>query len=78
VIGDQLIRRTRPFLDASEETPVQDDVLLSGADDIEITFLTARDWTEDISGEVPPAVRLRFEHSFYGQMEHIFLTGGAE
>ncbi|NNU17107.1 type II secretion system minor pseudopilin GspJ [Parvularcula sp. ZS-1/3] len=77
----QIIRRTRPFLDADIRTPFQDDVLVDGARDVEIAFRIGGRWEEDAGrsanpGDRPLAVRLTFTHDVYGEMEHVFLLGG--
>lgn len=80
----QLVRRTRPYLDAVIDTPVRDDVLLSGLKDVEIAFFedgrwfpeTGRAFADDDEDGVPVALRLRFNHPDYGPMEHLFLIGG--
>lgn len=76
-----LIRRQRPFLDAVAETPERDDVILEGLGEVDIAFLSRGRWRDEAGRpgtEVEPvALRLRFNHSVYGEMEHIFLIGGA-
>ncbi|MEM9838281.1 MAG: type II secretion system minor pseudopilin GspJ [Pseudomonadota bacterium] len=77
---ETLIRRQRPFLDAVAETPERDDVILEGVEEVEIDFLARGRWRDEAGrpgtdGEAV-AVRLRFIHSAYGEMEHIFLIGG--
>jgi type II secretion system protein J len=75
---DQLVRRTRPFIDAALDTPFRDQVLLEDLRNLDIAFLTARDWREETEpGARPVALRISFEHPDYGLMEHIFLTGGS-
>lgn len=79
--NSQIIRRTRPFLDADVRTPVQDDILVDGARDVEIAFRIGERWEEDAgrsenAGDAPLAVRLTFTHDAYGEMEHVFLLGG--
>ncbi|MEM9809648.1 MAG: type II secretion system minor pseudopilin GspJ [Pseudomonadota bacterium] len=82
VQGDQILRRTRPFLDAVRETPHRDDLLLEGVSDVEIAFLNRAGWGEEAGrpgrGEEPVAVRIRFMHPHYGAMQHIFMLGGPE
>ena len=77
-----IVRRTRPFLDADNQTPFRDEELLTDLTDIEIAFRSAGRWSEEMgrSGEVeaPVALRISFEHAVYGPMEHLFyLEGGA-
>lgn len=79
--GGELVRRTRPFLDATRDTPFLDDVILDGLVDVEITFRVRGEWEEETGrtgapGDEPLAVRLTFEHPDYGPMEHIFVIGG--
>ncbi|GGY52727.1 type II secretion system minor pseudopilin GspJ [Parvularcula lutaonensis] len=76
--GD-LIRRTRPYLDAVKDTPSRDEVLVSGVEDVEIAFLFEGRWEPEVGrfeSTRPEAVRLRFTHPVYDEMEHIFLIGG--
>ncbi|MEO1657661.1 MAG: type II secretion system minor pseudopilin GspJ [Pseudomonadota bacterium] len=73
-IDDALVRRTRPFLDATRETPHRDQVLLDDLQDLEVQFYQGGDWDEDIEPEtLPTAIRLSFVHPAYGQMHHDFL-----
>lgn len=79
--GDELVRRTRPFLDAAEETPVLDDVLLKGVSNVRISFRVRGEWEEETGRsesrlDQPLAVRMTFEHPDYGPMEHVFVIGG--
>lgn len=76
----QLIRRTRPFLDAVIETPFRDDVLLTDIAEAEIEFLVDLEWRDSFgleTGEVfPAAIKLSLEHPDYGPLEQVFLVGG--
>lgn len=75
---DQLIRRTRPFLDATVNTPVRDDVLLSGVKGLGIGFRENGEWREGAGApgypQDPVALRVTFEHPVYGAMEHRFMV----
>jgi general secretion pathway protein J len=75
----KLIRRIRPFLDASFDTPVADDVLIEGVSEVEISFRLNGRWLDETGvpggdGEMPRAVQLTFTHPVYGEIETIFLV----
>ncbi|MEO1041005.1 MAG: type II secretion system minor pseudopilin GspJ [Pseudomonadota bacterium] len=79
LIDGDLVRRTRPFLDAANDTPHRDQALLTDLDAFELMFYYEGDWDEDLElGAVPTAVRLSFHHSVYGPMQHDFLVRGSE
>ncbi|MCQ8185060.1 type II secretion system minor pseudopilin GspJ [Parvularcula maris] len=75
--GDRLIRRTRPFLDAVADTPYAEDVLLEGASELEITYRVLGRWSDEAGRteeeERPTALRLRFTHPYFGEIENVFL-----
>ncbi|MEM9422756.1 MAG: type II secretion system minor pseudopilin GspJ [Pseudomonadota bacterium] len=75
-----IIRRTRPFLDAVDDTPTAEQVLFKNVEGVEAQFKVGTRWVDDwiATGEVyhPAAFRLRFAHPRYGEMEQLFLIGG--
>ncbi len=77
---DAFIRRTRPYLDATGETPFRDQILFEGLEDIKAEFKVGTRWVDDwtTTGEPfhPAAFRLSFVHPRYGEMEQLFLIGG--
>ena len=77
--GGDLVRRTRPFLDATDATPHTEQVLLSGLTAAEAAFWDGQDWrpgfASDAGEAFPPAVRLAFEHPGYGRLANDFLVG---
>ncbi len=79
LVDDGLVRRTRPFLDATNETPHRDQVLVEGIEDLEVTYYLGGEWEDDIDlGMRPTAIRLDFVHPTYGQMQHDFLLAEVE
>lgn len=83
VRDEQLIRRTRPFLDAVLDTPFRDEILLAGVTNVKIEFLEDGRWERETGRNLPDdqltdavALKLSFEHVDYGPMEHLFLIGG--
>ncbi|MEM7739750.1 MAG: type II secretion system minor pseudopilin GspJ [Pseudomonadota bacterium] len=79
LIDDALVRRTRPFIDAANETPHRDQVLLTNLDEIELAYYYQGDWDDDLElGAVPTALRLMFVHPAYGRMRHDFLVWGGQ
>lgn len=74
----QLVRRTRPFLDAAPGTPSQDQVLLDGVADADVAFHDGEGWRDGFAGgpgQVPRAVRLDLDHSAFGPLRQDFLAG---
>ena len=79
MIDGALVRRTRPFLDATNETPHRDQVLIDGLEDLEVQFYQGGDWEDDIEPDsYPTSVRFSFVHPAYGQMQHDFLMREVE
>lgn len=80
VRGDQIIRRTRPFLDAVPGTPNVEQVLFAQVDEVSVQFLNERRWVEDWQSNdeifTPAALRLEMTHADYGQLRQDFLVGG--
>ncbi|WOI54373.1 type II secretion system minor pseudopilin GspJ [Parvularcula sp. LCG005] len=80
--GSDLIRRTRPFLDAAERTPRTDQILFSNVQEVGIAFELGVDWQGDWSPQqgkrIPDALRLTMVHPVYGRLQQDFLVGGME
>jgi general secretion pathway protein J len=77
--NDKLIRRGRLRVDAVEETPVFDRVLVKNIENVSISFFDGVAWMDQWGGtgstsREPLAVSLSFEHSRYGNIEMIFTT----
>jgi general secretion pathway protein J len=76
----RLVRRTRPFLDAVADTPYAEDVLLEGAEELEIAFRSRGRWSDETGRteqeDPPSALRLRFVHPVFGEIENVFLIPG--
>ena len=75
-----LIRRSRPFLDAANDTPHTEQVLLDGLDDASAAFWDGQAWRPGFAGEdgtpFPPAMRLTLQHPAYGALTNDFLVAG--
>ncbi|MEM9233523.1 MAG: type II secretion system minor pseudopilin GspJ [Pseudomonadota bacterium] len=79
VRDNMLIRRIRPFVDATEDTPFRDQVLIDAASDISAQFYGPRGWQDDWGGagemDGPPAIRLQMVHPGLGELQQDFLVG---
>lgn len=78
VANGDLIRRTRPFLDADLATPNQDQILLSGLTTAVVAFHDGQEWRPGFASEesqVPRAVRFEIDHPDTGVVRHDFLVG---
>ena len=79
-IDGQLVRRTRPYLDAAPETPSTDQVLLTGLEDIDAAFAGPRGWETGFAGTdaapFPLAARVSFTHPGLGPLDNDFLVAG--
>lgn len=72
----ELIRRTRPYLDAAPDTPSQDQVLLSDLTDVSVGFHDGDAWRDGAEdAELPQAVRIAFDHPTLGPVRNDFLAG---
>jgi general secretion pathway protein J len=75
----QLIRRTRPYIDAVEDTPVRDQVLLAEAETLVIRYRYGTQWTDrwqgGDQGQLPAAIRFAHTDPSYGPLTHDFLVG---
>lgn len=78
---DDLIRRTRPFVDSVRETPTREQVLFESVNDVVIEFFGPRgwiaDWRSDGGAAALPAVRILFVHPALGELEQAFVVGAA-
>ncbi len=80
---DDIVRRTRPYIDAARAQPVRDRMLFHDVSEVSLEFLlgeTSRglDWTENWpSGgtAAPQAVKLQFRSKAYGDIEQLFWIG---
>lgn len=66
-----LIRRTRPYLDATAATPFRDQVVMDNVVEADVAFWTARGWLEGWrwpQGGAIRAVRLTLEHDRLGTL----------
>lgn len=84
VVGDSLVRRTRPYLDDARGQPRTDRVLIKDVRDVSIGFFVGEvggrmTWAElwpssGLSGP-PMGVRLKFATERFGELEQIFWIG---
>ncbi len=80
---DDIVRRTRAYLDDTRELPERDRALFQGVENVTLDFLlgeTSRglDWSEDWpagAGAAPRALRLRFQTEKFGEIEQLFWIG---
>ncbi len=87
LIGDRLVRRTRPYLDDAAGQPRTDRTLLAGVETAEIAFFlnetsAGLNWVElwpspQISAPLPAAVRLTLTTKTYGTFDQLFYLGEA-
>ena len=75
----QFLRRTRPFLDATAQTPHTEQILLTGIEAAEAAFWDGQAWRPGFASEdsaaFPPAVRIVLDHPAYGTITNDFLVG---
>lgn len=78
--GTRFIRRVRPFIDATGQTPSRDEVLIDGVSEIEIFFYNRNNWWPDVNSGTSlsefPAVRVNLQHPVLGPLTMDFLLGG--
>ncbi len=80
---DDIVRRTRPYLDDARDLPERDRALFLNVEDVSFEFLlgeTSRglDWSEDWPAgatAAPRALRLRFKSEKFGEIEQLFWIG---
>lgn len=87
LIGDRLVRRTRPYLDDAEGQPRTDRTLLSGVEAAEVAFFLNEtsagiNWSDlwpspQFSTPLPAAVRLTLTTKNFGAFEQLFYLGEA-
>ena len=79
-----LVRTSRQNVDAVPGMPEAERVLLSGLEGVEIAFLEGGRWQDVWAGSTsvtgtggiaPVAIRLRFDHPHYGDIEMRVITG---
>lgn len=83
--GDDIVRRTRPYLDDARGQPETDRVLFSGVSNVEFSFLAGEtseglQWADawpgpGARGFAPRAVRLVFATDRLGEVEQLFWIG---
>ena len=82
VRDNSLVRRVRAHPDANLRTPDSESVLISGVSDVELDVLLGAAWTRRLQlvpgaqTGLPAAIRLRYDWSGMGEMEHVVLTAG--
>ncbi len=82
---DDIVRRTRPYLDDAREQPERNRALFESVENVTFDFLlgeTSRglEWSEDWPAgatPTPSAVRLRFQTEKFGEIEQLFWIGAA-
>lgn len=80
--ADQLIRRTRAFVDANVDTPERDRVLLEGVSELSVLFYDGVNWNEVWLGDpgatgavnAPRAVAVNLSLDWSGGLRMLFLT----
>jgi general secretion pathway protein J len=85
LIGDKLVRRTRPYLDDARGQPRTDRILVSGVTGAEVAFFQAEtsaglQWSDLWPGPqaqrpIPEAVKLTLTAPAYGVFEQLFYIG---
>lgn len=81
-----LVRRTRPYLDPTQDTPETAVTLVSGVDGVTVTFLSRGQWSDrwtalasaaSTPAVLPDAVALEVASPAAGRIRQAFLVGGA-
>ena len=85
LIGDRLVRRTRPYLDDARGQPRTDRTLMAGLEGAEVAFFLAEgttglQWTDlwpapGATAPIPAAVRLTLTTPALGRFEQLFYLG---
>ena len=85
--GEDLIRRTRPYLDAAPGHVVRDHLILDDLNDVDMTFLIGQNsrglewadlWPKPGGGNAAPqAVQLSVEVDRFGRLDMLFWVDGA-
>lgn len=79
VSGDALLRRSRPYLDPTPDTPETTTTLIADVEDVSVTFLSAGKWMSEWrpvlrNEEFPDAVAITMDVKGLGEMRQAFLT----
>lgn len=86
MVGEDFVRRTRPYLDDARGQPHVDRVLLKGVPDLKLDFFTGQEASTGFvysnlwpapqgTGSIPSAVRLSATTERFGPIEQIFWIG---
>ncbi len=85
LVGDRLVRRTRPYLDDARDQPRTDRTLIAGVEGAEVGFFASEtsagiQWSDlwpspQAQGAIPPAVRLTLTTQRLGRFEQLFYIG---
>jgi general secretion pathway protein J len=75
-----LVRRARPYLDPTPETPVTESVILSGVNALAVSFVTRGQRVErwvglDRSDAMPDAIEIAANLEGIGELKQMFLVG---
>lgn len=82
VVKGALIRRSRPYLDPTPETPVTTATLLSDVGQASVSFLARGQWSDRwvataVQATLPEAIALDVTFAAASQIRQAFLVGGA-
>jgi general secretion pathway protein J len=74
-----LVRRTRAYLDPNPDTPVMTRAMLSGVEDVAVSFLADGKWSEQWrpvgeTRDLPNAVGVTLDLADFGEIRQTFLT----
>ena len=86
IIGENLVRRVRPYLDDARGQPRTDRVLVENVSNFKIDFFTGQETGAGLvysalwpapqgTGEAPEAIRISFTTPRFGEIEQIFWVG---
>lgn len=89
VKGDDLVRRTRPYLDDARDQPRTDRILVSNVSEVELSFATGLETSSGPEfvelwpapgavGVAPPALRLSLTTERFGRLDQLFWLGRNE
>lgn len=79
VEGGALVRRTRPYLDPTPDTPVTATTLISDVRGVTVSFLSRGQWSDkwlaaNVQGALPDAVALEMKVAAAGGLRQAFLV----
>jgi general secretion pathway protein J len=79
VSGDALLRRSRPYLDPTPDTPEITTTLIENVGEVSVSFLSAGKWIPEWrpvarNSEFPDAVAITMDVAGLGEMRQAFLT----